>query len=57
MSERDPTVRLLHMRDYARKVVSMAAGKSTADLEADEMFYFAITRLITLRFHGRRSSA
>lgn len=48
MPNSDPQVRLLHMRDYARKVVSLAAGKEKADLEEDEMFCLAMTRLIEL---------
>jgi uncharacterized protein with HEPN domain len=48
MSDNDPEIRLFHMRDYARKIVTLAAGKEKADLEEDEMFYFAMTRLIEL---------
>jgi uncharacterized protein with HEPN domain len=48
MSDSDPRVRLLHMRDYARKIVFFAAGKEKADLEADEVFCLAMTRLIEL---------
>jgi uncharacterized protein with HEPN domain len=48
MSDRDPVVRLLHMRDYAAKIGTLISGKSKADLEQDEVLYLAITRLIEL---------
>jgi hypothetical protein len=37
MPDSDPRIRLLHMRDYARKVVLLAAGKDKTDLEEDEV--------------------
>jgi len=48
MSDRDPAVRLLHMRDYASKIVSLTTGKKKIDLEKDEIFCLAITRLVEL---------
>lgn len=33
MSDRDPMVRLLHMRDYAAKIATLIARKNRADLE------------------------
>ena len=48
MSNRDPMVRLLHMRDYATRIISLTAGKSKNDLEKDEIFCLAITRLVEL---------
>jgi len=48
MSSRDPIVRLLHMREYARKIVALTTEKSKADLEEDEVLFLAITRLMEL---------
>jgi uncharacterized protein with HEPN domain len=48
MPDSDPKIRLLHMRDYARKIVSLAVGKEKSDLEEDEVFCLAMTRLIEL---------
>ena len=48
MSRRDPTVRLLHMRDYARKAVAMAAGQTREDLDDDEKLCLALTHLVEL---------
>jgi hypothetical protein len=48
MSDRDPMVRLLHMRDYAAKIGTLIAGKDKADLEQDEVLCLAVTRLIEL---------
>ncbi len=48
MSNRDPLVRLLHMRDYARKAISMASGKTRDDLCKDEMLRLALTHLVEL---------
>ena len=36
------------MRDYARKIVSLTAGKEKSDLEEDEIFCLAMIRLIEL---------
>ena len=35
MSDHDPYLRLFHMRDYAKKVVSYTIGKTQASLETD----------------------
>ncbi len=48
MSRHDPTVRLLHMRGFARQAISMASGKRRADLEENEMLCLALTHLIEL---------
>jgi uncharacterized protein with HEPN domain len=48
MPNSDPRIRLLHMRDYARKIVFLAAGRDKTDLEEDEVFCLAMTRLIEL---------
>jgi len=48
MPDNDPRVRLFHMRDYARKIVSLSTGKDKAYLEEDEIFCLAMTRLIEL---------
>ena len=44
MSKRDPTVRLLHMRDYAQKAVDMVQGQIRTDLDTDEklMIFFGL---------------
>lgn len=41
-------VRLLHMRDYARKAIEMAEGRERKHLNEDEMFQLALTRLVEL---------
>jgi len=48
MSSRDPKVRLLHMRDHARKAVEMTQGRNRSELEKDEMLSFALARLVEL---------
>ncbi len=48
MPQRDPMVRLLHMRDYARKAIEMAKGRERKHLDEDEMFQLALTRLVEL---------
>ncbi len=48
MSEHDPGIRLLHMKDYATKVIALSKGKSLSDLERDEVFCLAMTRLVEL---------
>ena len=37
MPEHDPTIRLLHMRDYVRKAIAVIEGKTRDDLEKDEI--------------------
>jgi len=48
MPRRDPRVRLLHMRDYTREALEMAAGRSRSDLDTDRMFALALTHLVEL---------
>ena len=48
MPRRDPKVRLLHMRDYARKAVSMVKGQTRNDLDSDEKLRLALTHLVEL---------
>jgi len=48
MPDRDPQVRLYHMRDYASKIGTLIVGKNKEDLEEDEVLCLAITRLIEL---------
>jgi uncharacterized protein with HEPN domain len=46
MTHRDDNARLRHMLDYARKGVRLASGKTRADLDGDEVFGLAITRVV-----------
>jgi uncharacterized protein with HEPN domain len=48
MSDHDPQVRLLHMRDYARKITSLVEDKNKEDFQNDEILCLAISRLIEL---------
>jgi len=48
MPKHDPRVRLLHMRDYARKAVAMVEGQVRADLDSDEKLRLALTHLVEL---------
>ncbi len=48
MSRHDPLTRLLHMRDFARKAVALTEDKSRVDLDKDEVFRLALTRLVEL---------
>ena len=48
MSERDNTVPLRHMLDYAREAAALTESRSRADLETDRLFNLAITRLVEL---------
>ena len=48
MSKRDPKVRLLHMRDYAQKAVTMVEGQTRDDLNIDEKLRLALTHLVEL---------
>jgi uncharacterized protein with HEPN domain len=48
MTQHDPQIRLLHMRDYARKAVDMARNRGRQDLDEDEMFQLALTRLVEM---------
>ncbi|MGH9818344.1 MAG: HepT-like ribonuclease domain-containing protein, partial [Candidatus Acidiferrales bacterium] len=46
MSRREPLTRLRHMLDYSREAVSMAAGKTRADLDANRMLALALVRAL-----------
>ncbi len=46
MTQHDDATRLRHMLDYARKGAKLASGKSRADLDADELFGMAMTRVV-----------
>lgn len=48
MSEHNPTIRLLHMRDYVKKAIAVIEGKTRNDLEKDEILCLALTHLVTL---------
>lgn len=48
MPKHEPAVRLLHMRDFARKALQLTAGKTLADLENDEVLRLAVTHLLEL---------
>jgi len=48
MPKHDPTVRLMHMRDYVRKAMAAIEGKTLADLENDEILSLALTHLVEL---------
>ncbi|MEA3402600.1 MAG: HepT-like ribonuclease domain-containing protein [Armatimonadota bacterium] len=46
MTERDPVVYLLHMRDLTEEALELCAGRERADLERDRLFGLAMTRLV-----------
>jgi uncharacterized protein with HEPN domain len=46
MTQHDDANRLRHMLDYARKAARLAAGRTAADLDNDELFGLAMTRLL-----------
>jgi uncharacterized protein with HEPN domain len=48
MSLRDPGVALLQMRDHARELVSLLAGKSRTDLGGDRVLSLAAVRLLEI---------
>ena len=48
MSKADPTVRLRHMRDYARKALEMTTARERQDLDKNEMLRLALTHLVEL---------
>ncbi|MEA3402598.1 MAG: HepT-like ribonuclease domain-containing protein [Armatimonadota bacterium] len=48
MSERDPLVRLLHMRDYGRAVLRLTDQGSRERLDSDEMFAFAMIHALSM---------
>ena len=45
MSRRSPEVALRHILDHAQEAVTIAAGRTRADLDADCMLNLALTRL------------
>ena len=46
MTQHDDGARLRHMLDFARKGAKLASGRSRADLDSDELFGMAMTRLV-----------
>jgi uncharacterized protein with HEPN domain len=48
MTRHDDTARLQHMLDHARKAVRLASRRARADLDADEIFGLAMTRLLEI---------
>jgi uncharacterized protein with HEPN domain len=46
MAQHDPRVRLLHMRDYARKAITMIQGQQRGDLDHDEKLLFALIHIV-----------
>ena len=48
MTEHDPLVYLLHMRDFVADAREMSAGKTSVDFDDDRVFALAITRLVEL---------
>lgn len=48
MSKREPHVRLLHMRDYARKACRTAESHSRGALDTNEVLRLALTHLVLL---------
>jgi uncharacterized protein with HEPN domain len=46
MTQHDDSARLRHMLQYARKAWEVSQGHSREDLDDDEIFGFAMTRLI-----------
>lgn len=48
MLRRDPEVRLLHIRDFARKAIELTRDKTYAVFEADEVLRLALTHLVEL---------
>ena len=48
MSRHDPLVRLLHMRNYARKAIELSRGQIREDLDRDEKLRLAPTHLVEL---------
>ena len=48
MSRGDPSVRLRHMREYARKALDLTGGRAREDLDKDEVLRLALTHLVEL---------
>jgi hypothetical protein len=48
MSQHETLLRLRHMLDYAREAITMAAGHTRADLDADRKLNLALVRLLEI---------
>ncbi len=48
MSRHESNIRLRHMLDYAREAVSLAQGKSRADLDTDRLLNLSLVQLVTM---------
>jgi uncharacterized protein with HEPN domain len=48
MSRHDDAVRMQHMLEYAREAVTLARGKTRADLESDRVLNLALVRLLEI---------
>jgi uncharacterized protein with HEPN domain len=48
MSERDPWVRVRHMRDYATEALELAEGRVREDLQTDRILRYALVHLVEL---------
>ena len=48
MSRHESDIRLRHMLDYAREAVSLAQGKSRADLDTDRLLNLSLVQLVTM---------
>jgi uncharacterized protein with HEPN domain len=48
MSRRDDQISMRHMLDHARRAREMARSRKRADLELDDMFQLALTRLVEI---------
>ncbi len=48
MSKRDHGIYLRQILRYSRQATTMAQGRTRSDLERDEMFQLALTRLIEI---------
>lgn len=46
MSRDDDLLRLCHMRDHAKEAVTMAAGRSEAELSVNRMLELSLVRLV-----------
>lgn len=48
MSRHESEIRLRHMLDYAREAVSLAQGKSRADVDTDRLLNLSLVQLVTM---------
>ena len=48
MTQHDDRVRFLHMLEAAEKAVKLSKGKTRSDLDSDETFALAVTRLLEI---------